>query len=174
MPYLDISDPDNFTYLLQLFYAAHPHYQQGNERVRQSSGLAQDYFLSMPIARELAAWARKRHLITRAAAARIVEVMESLTCPSQAIADVVPITPRALGDPPQRFLTVLNRDIERWIDRHDPAGATTEILPLEMAIPLVRRFLATVDLSKDARDRAEQLHNWLVHHQSEPSAQSGL
>jgi hypothetical protein len=73
MAYLDITDPDNFVHLVQLFYAAHPRYQQDNERMRVHMGMPDEYFISLPFARDMATWARQRHFITRAAATRLLE-----------------------------------------------------------------------------------------------------
>ncbi|HSX77463.1 MAG TPA: hypothetical protein VLQ80_02660, partial [Candidatus Saccharimonadia bacterium] len=74
MPYLDLTDPDNFDHLVQLFLAAHPAHWQTNNAIRRDRDMPGHYFLSMDQTRELAAWGRGRQLITRKAAARLVEV----------------------------------------------------------------------------------------------------
>jgi hypothetical protein len=76
---LDITDFEQLTHLLQLFFAAHPRYQSDNAHLRMQTGLLDAQFVSLPMSRDLAAWARQRHLITRAAAARLVNVMEQVT-----------------------------------------------------------------------------------------------
>ena len=79
MPYLDMADLENFVHLVQLFYAAHPHYQQENEKVRTHAGLPGEYFVSLPLARELAVWARERRFITRKDTARLLAFVDQVT-----------------------------------------------------------------------------------------------
>jgi hypothetical protein len=117
MPYLDLTDPDNFDHLIQLFLAAHPAHWQTNDAIRVHKGMPGRYFLSMDMARELAAWGRGRHLITRKDAARIVEVVTNLFADP---ASIVSLTPRMLGIPPRLQPTVLGPEMFHWLHCQTP------------------------------------------------------
>ena len=74
MPYLDLSDLDQFIQLQQLFLAAHPDDQAMNQVLRDHTELSGEYFLSADTMRRMARWAQERHLITRKTAAHLIEM----------------------------------------------------------------------------------------------------
>ena len=79
MPYLNLGDKEDFTHLIQLYQAAHPDYRAKNEALRDAAGLEEgEYWISLAMAQDLAAWAMARHLITRASAQHLVETMTQL------------------------------------------------------------------------------------------------
>jgi hypothetical protein len=78
MPYLDLSNPDNYVHLCQLFFAAHPAYRPLLDAGGAPPVSGSEYRISLDTVREMAAWGRDRHLITRKDAARIVEHAEGL------------------------------------------------------------------------------------------------
>jgi hypothetical protein len=171
MPYLDMSDADNFVHLYQLFLATHPHYQQENEKMRAHTGLADEYFLSLPMAREVAAWARERRLLRRKDAARLVEVAERIDQSGDAPASRGRPHPRLLGEPPRRQLTVLSTSLQGWLFLTSPVPQPGEIvyaLALPAAIELLTRYAEHPDTAAPLRTRAQHLRDWLV--QREPPA----
>src|SRR4029450_2958490 len=117
MPYLDLSEYDNYAHLIQLFLAAHPRYRQDNHDMREHSVMPGWYFSTLAMARELAAWGRQRRLITRTDAARLVEVAEWLLAKP---ADLVTLVPHVLGDPPRLQATVLDVQLLHFVTSHRP------------------------------------------------------
>lgn len=78
MPYLDLSDPESFVHVLQLYYAAHPQAQAAHEAVRARAQAPTAHFLSAAVCRSMAQWARQRQLITRGAAACLIATADRL------------------------------------------------------------------------------------------------
>jgi hypothetical protein len=74
MPYLDLTDEEQYLHMVQLFLAAHPHDRAINEAARAQAGLPGAYFLAQESMHRMAAWARERRLIRRKDAARLREV----------------------------------------------------------------------------------------------------
>ncbi len=119
MPYLDLNDHDNFVHLMQLYQAAHPALQAINATCREETGLADTYFSSPEDLLDMAAWGRKRHLITKASARRLAEVAErQLTYADPA--RWVTLTPRILGTPPRLQPSVRMSEVHGFLYRQAP------------------------------------------------------
>jgi hypothetical protein len=68
----DLQTPADLLALFQGFLAAHPHHRAATEAMREVAQMPGDYFASLPMVEEMAAWARKRHLMTRRSAQELV------------------------------------------------------------------------------------------------------
>jgi hypothetical protein len=78
MPYLDITQPDEFTHIIQLFLAAHPDIHDTHEKIRAQLGDSQAYMVSKKMLHAMAAWGRERQLITRQAAQHMRTVADAM------------------------------------------------------------------------------------------------
>ena|SRR5712691_1288287 len=119
------------------------------------------YFLSLDMARALAAWGRQRHLITRKDAARLVEVA-TLTFADPA--SIVSLTPRVLGIPPRLQPTVLSTEIHHWVSLHAPgleAGDAVTAWTIPAAIQLLQGLAADAEIPAGMQARTYQLIAWL-------------
>jgi len=163
MAYLDPSDVDSLAHLIQLFLGAHPAYRQSNDAMRAREDMPGQYFLSLPMTRELAVWARQRHLITRAAAARMVEVATHVLAGDNP-ASIVSLTPRMMGTPPRLQPTVLSTEMFRWLFlQAAEAEAGEEVLAFTVAaaIQVLQGTATDAEMSAGIQARARQLIAWL-------------
>jgi hypothetical protein len=163
MPYLDMRDPDNFTHLVQLFYAAHPQYRRDHEALRVQAEDPGGYWLSAPIMQAMARWARERHLITRQTAARLVDAAQVLAGHLDP-AEQLTLTPRILGDPPRRQRTLLASELFHWL--YGPSAVVESEAPdYALGLPAVRAILQRVsedpEESPMAKHQARRLVAWL-------------
>jgi hypothetical protein len=162
MPYLDLSEYDNYAHLIQLFLAAHPRYRQDNHDMREHLAMPGTYFCTLEMARDLAAWGSGRRLITRTDAARLVEVVEWLLATP---ADLVTLVPRVLGDPPRVQLTVLDVQLLHFVTSHRPRLAGSDpvrAFTIPAAIRLVQAMATDPEFSEGQQARALALMAWLT------------
>ena len=159
MPYLDLADYDQYVHLVQLFLAAHPAHRETNDAIRVQEGRPAEYFFSSDMMREMAAWARGRHLITRKDAARLAEVRRGIFAIPK---DIVSLTPRLLGDPPRLQPTVLSTEMQHWITLHEPK-AVDEVYAytIPAAIELLEVMMTDPTWSVVEQERARILLAWL-------------
>jgi hypothetical protein len=164
MPYLDLSDTEDFAHFCQLFLAAHPGYRELHEverpRMRKRTVPWHEYFLDLEMAHAMANWGRQRHLITRKAAARFVE-QAFLFFGSPA--DVVSLTMRQSGTHP-RQLTVLSTEIYAFLTGNPippQPRETVAVLPIPTAIKWVQSFADEHPENRQLRARVRQLIVWL-------------
>ena len=166
MPYLDLTDHENYVHLLQLFQAAHPGYRQDNATIRAKYDMPDQYFLSLEMTKELAAWGRKRHLITRKDADRLVEIATNAFAHSDP-SSIVSLTPRVLGTPPRLQPTVLSSEIFHWLSLRKPGPKeSTEVMVFTVpaAIEILQAAAADANEPDGIRLRAQQLVTWLQQH----------
>jgi hypothetical protein len=170
---MDISEEDTFVHLIQLFLAAHPQYQADNEGIRQQEGLPQGYFVSVPMAQELARWARDKHLITRKAADRLVTCAEGLLLQTDPGATIT-LTQRMLGKPARLQPTILNTDIDRWLTFGEPVQERVEAWGLPMAIAVLDTMLRDPEpMDGLLTERVRLLLTWLQEQQQAWEAKEG-
>jgi hypothetical protein len=161
MPYLNLKDYDQYVHLVQLFLAAHPEHQKPTQAGRQQTGLTDQYFLSLEMIQAMAVWGKERHLITRKAAARMVEVAAwSFAKPE----DIVTLVPAVLGDPPRLQPTVLDSQMLHWVTsarppltEHDEVRAFT----IPAAITLLHAMTRDAEFNAGQQARARELIAWL-------------
>jgi hypothetical protein len=165
MPYLNLENYDDFVHLEQLFFAAHPDERQVNEQVRAQAGAPSAYFLSAAQTRRLAAWARRKQLITRQASEQLLDLARYVY--QEDPAQVVSLTPRLLGTPPRLQPSVRGSDIYRWLFCQEPDVSALEVvMTLEAAITLVAQERHRLDRTPQ-RDRAHVLLAWLKRQQAQ-------
>ncbi len=161
MPYLDLDDYDNYVHLCQLFFAAHPAYRETNEAIRADATMPGQYFFTPDMTREMATWARQRHLITRKVAARLLDIAARLLADP---ASVVSLSPRILGTPPRLQPTVLGSEVFAWLfvcaPPQDP-GTEDYVMTVEAAMTLLHNHADDDAQSGEVRARARQLIAWL-------------
>jgi hypothetical protein len=160
MPYLDITDYDQYVHMLQLFLHAHPQYRQINEAIREQRALPGEHFLSHEGMQALASWARERHLISRKTAARLIE---SATWSFATPADLVTLTRAVLGEPPQHQPVIRESEIAYFVTGEQPApGEPDRLWRLPAAIEMLERAQAdAATFAPNQQARARQLLAWL-------------
>lgn len=157
MPYFDITTPEDFMQLFQVFVAAHPHHRAATEAMREKTQMPGDYFASLPMVEEMAAWARERQLITRRTARAMVA--RARLALSTDPGTVVQIT-RYLGPgaPPP---TVEWGDCYRWICTLPAGPEERGRIFLHRAIELAEDIATDATVEEPVRLRAALLHEWL-------------
>ena len=170
MPYLDLSNPDNYVHLCQLFFAAHPAYRPLLDAGGAPPVSGSEERISLDIVREMAAWGRDRHLITRKDAARIVEHAEGLARNADTLsafhdpASIVSLTPRVLGTPPRLQPSVVVAEIVHWLTLKAPTvadGLEGLVLTIPAAIERTQSLASAREQSEVMQARARQLLAWL-------------
>ena len=161
MPYLNLDNHEDYVHLIQLFYAAHPRLRVDQEALRAQTGVAADtYFVAPADAPQLMRWALSRHLVTRKAAERYLDVCRNLL---RTIPEVVhPLTVR-LGTPPREQPGILGSEMYQWLylQSGTPAGAGDHIMTVAAALELLEHVCADADAMDPVRYRAAQLADWL-------------
>ena len=163
MPHLDIDEFENYVHLVQLFMSAHPKYRQQNEQVRAHTGMPDEYFLSMSMTREMAQWARKKHLVTRAQAEALMystRLVEADTDPSD-----IELSMRVMGTPPRLQPSISSVDIYRWLYVEDlqlAPGDEIHIFTLPAATMILEDIIAKAGSADNITAiRAQKLIDYL-------------
>jgi hypothetical protein len=160
MPYLDITDHDQFIHLLQLYLHDHPEAQAEHDAIRGANGVALDYFLSSATAHGLATWARHKQLITVQAATRLRELAKYMPLLKDPERDIL-LTQHPMGTLPLLQPTVRFNALWQWIWLCDIPPETEDAhLNLPAAIHLVEKIYQQEAVPL-VRERAQQLLTWL-------------
>jgi len=161
MPYLNLENHDEMAHLIQLYQAAHPAYQATNDTLRITTGRPETYFMSREMAQDLAAWGRKRHLITKASAERLHETAERLHKYGDP-ARVVTLEDRVLGTPPRLQPSVRMTQVFRWLYMQETEDDAGEIVcTIEATMAVLRSQAEKAEDDKFVQARAQQLLEWL-------------
>jgi hypothetical protein len=163
MPYLDLTKEENVLHLMQLYCAAHPNGLATSARLRTETRRDGTFVVPPAEPSRLMRWALSRHLVTRKAAARYIEMCATLDKP---IPEVVHPVLGLLGDPPREQLVLRAREVFQWLYLHSGAPAPGEgregdVFTVQGALAGLDATSAAADEPQPVRERAAQLAAWL-------------
>jgi hypothetical protein len=164
MPHLDLTKESDYIHLLQLYCAAHPNGQAIGDRLKTETRQDGTYVIPPAAPARLMRWALSKHLVTRKAAARYVEMCATL---DKAIPDVVRPFVARLGDPPRAQLVIRGREIFQWLYLHsggpddDDGGRHEYVCTVQGALEILGSTAADTSEHEGTRARAAQLADWL-------------
>ena len=156
MPY-DLQTPADFLALFQVFLAAHPHHRAATEAMREVAQMPGDYFASLPMVEEMAAWARKRHLMTRRSAQELVARAQLAFTTDPGTVVQVTRYPGTGAPPP----TVEWSDCWQWITLQPAVPEERGRLLLPHASELAEAIARDATEGEWMRWRAGMLSQWL-------------
>jgi hypothetical protein len=163
MPYLDLTKEEDVLHLMQLYCAAHPNGLAEGARLRTETRRDGTYVVPPAAPSRLMRWALSRHLVTRKAAARYIEMCATLDKP---IPEVLRPVLGLLGDPPREQLVLRVREVFQWLYLHsgepEPGeGRFDHVFTVQEALAMLDATSAAADEPQLVRERAAELAAWL-------------
>jgi hypothetical protein len=191
MPYIDITDSDQFQTLLTRYAEAHPREVAADQAAwaaqarggkRRPRPMPSPFSRPMPpeTLRKILAWGRQHHLVTRRDAEAFAERYGRYHSDPGV---VVQITPAPCGTPPREQAAVRLEALLQWVhltERRVTGGV--ELLTLPEARAVLRNLAKDPEVHSYPRERAAFLAQWLReqeqaqtrHTQGEPAPQLAL